>query len=342
MRKAAFVVVAAAAASMALVGCGSKECVKGVPETVATVNGEKISSSQYLEQTSRRAGQQVLQNMLDQAVVLEWAKSEGVSPTDEQIKKQIEILTREGIYAQQVKIMGEEGIKTELTSMQARINLAKKLLKITDADLQQAYDQMKSRYVHGPRKQVALIINPDRSKIEAAEKAIKDGKTFDEAATEFTDSRFGPSGPITIWIDETQKGLPADLVTAAKETKVNEVSKIFTIGQPGMPSQNGIMKVLQEQPKADQKLADVKPEVEDTAAMQKSQMDPDFQKKLNERKKDAKIEINIAEFKSIAQSFKNPPEPSPMMMSPQQRPAPKSAPAPAPKSAPAPAPAPKK
>ena len=317
------VIAAAAAATVVLAGCGSKECIKGIPETVATVNGQKISCSDYLNQTSMRVGQQVLQNMLDEAVVLDWAKSENVSPTDEQINKQIDILKREGVYDQQVKLMGEDSLKSELKAAQARINLAKKLTKISDSDLQQAYDQMKTRYVHGPRKQVALIINSDMSKIQAAEKDLKAGKDFDEVSSTYTDSRFGASGPITIWIDETQKGLPADLLNAAKNTKKGEVSKIFTIGQPGMPSQNGILKVLQEQPKADQKLADVKDEVEDTAAMQKSQMDIDFQKKLNDRKKDAKIEINIPQFKSIAESFKNPPEPSPMMVSPKATPAPK-------------------
>jgi hypothetical protein len=68
--------------------------------------------------------------------------------------------------------------------------------------------------------------------------------------------------------------------------------------------------------------------------MQKSQMDPKFTEELNEKKKDAKITIDIPYLKDVADAVQNPPEPSPMMGQVK--------PGPAPKPAPKPAPAPKK
>lgn len=326
MRKAAFVVAAVIVIAAVLSGCGSK--IPGVPGTVATVNGESISSADYLSQVSRRFGQDMLRNMIEQRIVLQWAKKEGVLPTDDQISKQIEILKRDGSYEDQAKFLGEDGLKAEITAMQARINLAAKMIKPTDEDLKQTYDMMKQRYVHPARRQIALIINAKKSQIDEAAKKLKEGKDFDEVSAEYSNRQFSMRGPIKIWVDETQTGMPPALTSAAKETKKGEISKSFSLTPPGAPEQYAILKVIQDQPKMNKSLDQVKAEVRQATLFQKSQSDPDFSKKLNEQMKDAKIDVGISEFKDLVSQFKNPPEPPPMM-APQPRPAP---PAPKPSS----------
>jgi len=325
MKKAAIWVAAAAGVALVLSGCGQNMKVADVPDTVAKVDGQSIPASLYLDQASRRAGREVLTNLIEQSVIVKWAKDEDVAPTKEQIDRQIETYKRDGLYERQVKMMGEDAVKAELEAMQARINVAKKLNKPDDKELQQMYDMMKSRYVHGPRKSVALIINSDKEKVEDAAKAVKEGKSFDDAAAEYSDSRFSMGGgPIELMIENDQPGMPKEPVTAAKKTKVGEPSAVFKFGQPGTPTQYVLMKVIKEQPKSDLKLKDVKDELADAAALQRSQMDPTFQEKLNKKKKDANIEVNIPYLKSVVSSIKNPP-PAPMMSQP--APAPKAAPA---------------
>ncbi|MEN6356382.1 MAG: peptidyl-prolyl cis-trans isomerase [Armatimonadota bacterium] len=322
MKKAA-IWVAAAGVAVILTGCGKSCKVANVPATVATVNGQGIPASQYLDMTSRRAGRDVLSSLIEQNIILKWAKDENVPPTQDQINKQIEILKRDGVYDRQVKLLGEDAIKSELTAMQARINLAKKVSKVSDSELKSAYEMMKQRYIHGPRKYVALIINPDKKKIEDAAKAVKGGMSFDDAAAEYSDKRFSMGGgPIEIWIAEGQQGMPKELTDAAKNTKVGEVSEVFSFGQTGMPTNYAVMKVTQEQPKANLTLKDVKDEVEDAAALQKSQMDPKFTQALNDKKKAAKITIDIPYLKDVAGTINNPPE-TPMAMPTPQRVAPK-------------------
>lgn len=327
--------IAAVGVAVILTGCGKSCNVADVPDkTVATVNGQGIPSSKYLDMTSRRAGREVLTNLVEQQIVLDWAKDEGVSPTDKQIKQQIEVLKRDGVYDRQVKLLGEDTINSELMAMQARINVAKKVSKVTDQELESAYDMMKQRYVHGPRKYVALILNTDKKQVEDAAKAIKGGQSFDEAAAKYSDKRFSMGGgAIEIWVAEDQQNIPKELISAAKATKIGEVSKVFSLGQPGQPTNYAILKVTQEQPKANLKLKDVKSEVEDAAALQKSQMDPKFTEELNKRKKEAKISISIPYLKDVADSVNNPPEVAEGMPMPQPGPAPKTAPKAAPKAA---------
>lgn len=313
MKKAAFAVVALAAAAVAISGCGSKTST-GIPNTVATVNGQNITASDYIQELHRRIGQDVLRSMIEQDITIQWAKNEKVGPTQDQINQQIEVLKREGVYEDQVKALGEDGLKNELEATQARINLAEKFYKPSDKDLEQAYNMMKVRYVHGPRKQVALIINPDKSQIDKAAADIAKGMKFEDAASKYTYRQFMMRGMIKLFVADDQPGLPADLVKAAKDTKVGDVSKSFALKQTGSPSQYVILKVLQEQPKADMKLKDVKDEIAGNVALQKAQMDPGFQKKLNAQKKKAKIDVSVPEFKDLVQDFKNPPDQMPMMM----------------------------
>jgi len=321
MRRAALVVAGIAVVAMAISGCGTK--VPGVPGTVARVNGKGISASTYLDQVSRRVGQDVLRNLIEQQIIVQWADEEKTPATKEQVQKQIDILKRDGAYDDQVKMMGEDNLKSEIEAAQARINLARKFTKIAPQQLQQVYDSMKQRYIHGKRKQILAIINPDSIKLEEALKKIKEGKDFDEVAAEYTDRRFSMRGPIKVWVDLDQPaGMPAAIVKAAKDTKMGEVSDVVSFGQPNGPTQSAILKVAQEQPKENKALKDVKPEVESMAALQNSQMDPVFARKLNSQLKAAKVEVDIKEFKDLVYSFKNPPEPSPMMM-PQRQAAPR-------------------
>lgn len=310
MRRAAVMAGALAAAAIILPGCGGVK-VPNVPNTIATVNGQAIPAGDYLAATSQRAGREVLGGMIEREIMLQWAKSEGVAPTDAQITAQIDALKRDGVYDEQVEYMGEDALKTELMSMQARMNIAKKLLKVSDKDIKMTYDAMKTRYVHGPRKQVILVINPEKAKIEEAAKKAKESTDFEKVATDFTGSQFAIRGPIKLWTD--RPNLPKEITDTANKLKVGEVSKVIEIKGGGGPSQWAIMKVDKELPKSDLKLDDVKDEVTNFAAYQKSAMDPDFEKKYTEKKKDAKIKINIEDFEDVSKQFENPPQMGPMM-----------------------------
>ncbi|MEN6583129.1 MAG: peptidyl-prolyl cis-trans isomerase [Armatimonadota bacterium] len=224
-------------------------------------------------------------------------------------------MKRDGIYERQVKMMGESGVKNQARISQAMINIATKKFKAGDKELESAYNTMKTRYVHGPRKYIALLINPDKSKIEEAQKALKDGESFDTVVTKFTDSRMAMmGGPIETWVDDTQPGLPPQLTSAIKDTKKGEVSEMFELSQPKSPTQYCLLKVKDTQGKTDIKLKEVKDEVAGLVAMQKAQGDPSFQKELTKRKKDAKIKVNITGFESVAEAVKNPPQQPPMTM----------------------------
>ena len=316
MKKWLIFVSSAFAATFLLAGCGNK--VPNVPGNVAEVNGQKITDQRYLAELNKRYGKEVLSSLIEQEILKQWAEKDKVAPTPAQLTSQEERLKRDDIYADQVKVLGEQGLKDEIFTQQVRANLAVKMYKPTEADLKKLYEQAKPNFVHGARKRLAIIPGDDKAKLEDALKQIKDGKDFDEVAVAMLPpGAMGASAPIKLWLSDDQKGVPANIIDASKKTKLNEVSSIIEMKSmdPKAPTQYLIFKVLAEQPKADLKFADVKNELEEVAAMQKAQMDPGFEEKLNAKKKEAKLDIKIENLKSIAQDFKNPrPAYNPQMM----------------------------
>lgn len=324
VKKAAFFLAVVVILGIVLVGCGSKQA--GLPASVAKVDGNSIPGSMYYEYLSAAWGRQVLPMLVEQQVLQNWASKEGVPVTDKQLDKQIENMKRDGTFEDQVASVGtEQALRDRYREIQARVNIGEKLYKFTDSELLTIYNNpaMKRRFVHGPRKRVEIIVSTDPKKIAEADKAIKGGMDFDAAAMKYSDPQFVMGGPAKTPVSLDKGQGPEGLQKAAKDTKLNEVSKPFSFvaGQFGIL--NGMLKVLGDQPKADLKFAEVKDEIKAMAALQKASTDPTFQKKLDEQKKKADIVIELPQYKYMVDSIKNPAPQAGMGMPQQMRQAPK-------------------
>ncbi len=306
VKKAAFFLAVIVILGIMLAGCANKS---GLPDSVAKVDGKSIPGSMYYEYLSATWGRQILPMLIEQQVLLNWAEKENVPVTEEQLEKQIANMKRDGTYEDQISSVGDEQtLKDRYKEIQARMNLGKKLYKFTDAELRTLYNNpgMKRRYVHGPRKRVVLVVSTDKKKIDQAQKAITGGMDIEAAAIKYSDPQLVIGGPAKTSVEQGQG--PEGLQKAAANTKLNELSKPFTFTAGQLGTLHAIMKVTGEQPKSNLKFAEVKNEVRDMAALQKVMSDPDFQKKLDARKKNAKIEIELPQYKYLVDSIKNPPE----------------------------------
>lgn len=305
MKKTAYIAMGAAAVAaiaFSFAGCGNKSTA-GLPHSVATVNGTTITADQLANQAAIQFGQQVLTNMIEQQILMDWAKKEGVDVTDDQISKLTEMFKREGMYDDQVKMMGEEAIKNQLKVMQAQINLVGKLDKISDAEAKTTFDTpgVKRQYVHGPRKRLALIVNMDKKKVDDAAGKLSTGEDPDSVCTAIIG---GPSSKV--WVQDVEQEPLKIVADTAKSIKVGECSKVFPVAMTGSPTQYVVFKVLAEQPKDDKKFEDVKSEIIGFLSMQKFQS-PSMQAKFNDQKKNADIKIDVVRLAGVANTIKNPP-----------------------------------
>lgn len=305
MRRTLVVAAAFAASVVLFSGCGVK--VKGVSGTVATVDGKSISSQEYFDTLHRRYGKDMLTGLMQNALLEKWAEDEKAPVTDKQVAVQVEILKRNGVYNDQVKQVGEDAINREMRAVQARINIAKKLEPVTKEELSKAYENMKPGFVHGPRVQVEVLVNPDETKVNDAKAALDKGRDFDEVAAEFGTNPMGGSSTIKIWVDLEKPGLPKNIVDAAKDLKVGKYTDVLGIGPKGKTTQFLIMKAIDKQKSADLKLAQVKDEVESNVAVAKFQQT--MTEKLRDKMKEAKVDIKVDSLKDVKYRFMYPPEP---------------------------------
>ncbi len=253
-------------------------------------------------------GRQILPVIIDQQVLLNWAEKEKVPVTDEQLDKQIEVVKRDGNYEDRVRNSGgEAAFMGTLREQQARMNLGEKMYKFTDDELMTLYNQLKPRFVHGPRKQVAVLLSTSSKKVDDAAKAIKNGMDFDAAVGKYADQEFAVTGTPKAFVEDNGK-LPA-LWDAAKPLKVGKVSKPFTMELPPYGTLYAVLNVLGTQPKLDLSFEKVKSEVKGIAALQKTMTDTDFQKKLEAQRKKSDIKIELPQYKYMVDQIKNPPPP---------------------------------
>src|SRR5262245_42290616 len=171
------VIVAAFVASLFIFGSGARDGSGGARDSVATVNGEKISVERYQRryqeylsmytqmmrerfnpEMAERLGlpQQVVDDLVLEAVAVQKAQSEGLSVGDEELNAQIHALTafqENGRFTLKrdedvlrrlgyTKAGFEEEMRRRLTRTKIE-NAVRSGVKVTDAEIEQAFVQQR-------------------------------------------------------------------------------------------------------------------------------------------------------------------------------------------------------
>ncbi|MBQ0106054.1 MAG: peptidyl-prolyl cis-trans isomerase [Armatimonadetes bacterium] len=301
--------------------------VAGVPNnSVATVDGLNITNKEYQTYLHNNFGSEALKQLIEAKIMEAWAKDEGVSPTKEQIEKEIQKLKDDGQYEDALEQLGESGINDLIMEQVLRTNISKKLLPPTDEDIKQGYENFKSEYVHGERKQCFITIGQDKAALEEIYKELENitdipsfEKKVKELSKKYEDDKTPRTG--TLWISDERNGAPEDIIKAVKNLKVGDKTKVAEIKDNG-PAIYYFLIVKKVEEKCDKKLEEVKDDVTEKVALMNSMTKPEFRDALQARKEKAEINIKIEKYQDIAKMITAPA--APMM-------APAPAPAPAPK-----------
>lgn len=316
-------------------GCKKSETptakVAGVPNnSVATVDGINVTKQEYQTLLHNSYGRQALAELCEQKILEAWAKDEGVTPTKEQIEKEIQKLKDDGQYEDVVEQLGEEALMSMIKDQLYKTNISKKLFAPTDEEIKQAFEYFQDEYKHGPRKLAFIVIGQDKKTLDEVYKTVESltdaaatEKKVKEAVKEY-DSEKQPR-TATLWIGDEKSGAPEAIVKAVKDLKIGDKSKVSELKDLG-PAMYYFVVIKKEEGAADKKLEEVKDELTDKVAIMNSMTKPEFKDALQKRKENAKINIKIQKFEDVAEMITQP--------APDFGPAPAPAPAPEPKKAP--------
>lgn len=171
-------------------------------ERLFSVNGTEISRKAFEHRLEAASGNAVAQQMLNEQLQLDFARKQGVFPTDAQVQSRYETLSKQPNFAQQLAAGHQtpEDVRRTLQVELARINLLTQGVAVTDADAQAYYRSQvdphnpAGRY-HAPEAiQIAAILTDKEGDIDQARKELASGVSFADAAAKYSKDRSKANG----------------------------------------------------------------------------------------------------------------------------------------------------
>ena len=278
----------------------------------ATVNGVAIPYEDYiavLETTSvkgpigeQAAGAAALERLVSEYLVVQLAEKEGVPVTAEQIERRIKVAQKAGDFAEVLKRrnMTLEDFKREVRAQQAVVNLATKGTEITDGEIKDYYFKNKARFSQPARVKIAAIVAKDKEKIVTAAARLKAGAAFSDVARELSDDQVTrETGGTLGWVWPNQPGVPPAISNTALTLKVDGVSAPIQVQDQWV-----ILKALEKKPPTSTPIEEVRDSIWEAIALERAGKNPELQKRLEDYRRGATIEIGVERFKDLAATLK--------------------------------------
>jgi foldase protein PrsA len=299
--------------ALALTGCGGQDAA-------VKVNGQVITTTeinQQLDQLKKQYPQmftgsdaqgrlldfkqRLVENLINQALIEQAAQQKGINVSDADIQKQIDQLRGnfkdQSQFDQALKSAGMslDQLKTQIKNQLVTQKLVETLAassKVTDADIQQYYDQNKAQFFQKPAKRASHILFKDQATAAKVLKLLQTKAiTFPAAARQYsidtaTASKGGDLGwPTQAYVPEFQSAL-------------DKLNKGQMSGLVQSPLGWHIILVTDVRPGTQQPLADVKSQIEQIIVQQRRS--DAYQQFLNDLRKNAKIEYIETDLKPVA------------------------------------------
>jgi foldase protein PrsA len=239
----------------AVAGCASKE-----DQAVVTVNGEKITKGQLDDRLEGQAGKPTLQQMVDQALVLQYAAQNHIDVSDKEIQDQLAQLEQRFPPGQFETILKNQGLtmddaKTIVKVQQIIKKAVDKNIKISDAQVGDFYNRNKSLFSTPEQVHARHILVKSKPEADSIEAQLRRGANFATLAQKYS-------------VDPGSKGKGGDLGYFGQTQMVPPFANVAFSLKPGQLSQPvqtqfgwHIIQVLDKKPAHTDSLAEATPKV---------------------------------------------------------------------------------
>ena len=292
-------------------GCANK--------TFLSVNEQKVRKDEFnsrLEKVpvqtrngTQLAGQYVVEQLINEKIILDFAKNKGVFPTKDQIAKKIEFITKQNPGGLQKLLQAQGMTKEELEKKieveQALVNVVTKGVNVSDSDVKKAYDQAlkapNSPFKRPEQVNISVIVGKTKAKIAKAYSELQKGVDFNSTAQSLSDD---PTGKMTKgqigWVSKGMKGLPSLIANAAFAQSPNAYTSPVQTGK----SEWVIVKTHQKRPAKTTQYDEVKDAIKEQIALQKGNQAGAFKEDLKKFIKSSDIKVNSSKYKNIVDMIK--------------------------------------
>lgn len=203
-------------------------------KVVATVNGEQIARSDLAKECLLHFGEEVLESVINKRLISEECRKQNIAVTHDEVKEEMDrMAARFGLPTEQLLTMlkqerhisPDQYAKEIIWPTVALRKLAADRLKVTQKDLQEAYDML-----YGPAVQVRLIACPTAQKAEEARaRAVADPDDFGNLAKEVSIDTVSASAKGLIQPIHHHQGDP-NIERVAFGLHVGDISEVVAVG----------------------------------------------------------------------------------------------------------------
>jgi foldase protein PrsA len=175
------------ALSAMLVGCSN-----GDDESVATVNGEKITKAELNEALTEQYGQEVLNNLIANKIVELEAKKQKISVTKDEIdaeyKDYVAQYGGEDSFKQLLSSynMDVEDVKKDIKNYLLTKKVMEDYVDIKDDEVKSYFEENKDTYNQAEQVEASHILVDDEKTAKEVIKKLNDGEDFAKLAKEYS------------------------------------------------------------------------------------------------------------------------------------------------------------
>ncbi|MDQ8737711.1 peptidylprolyl isomerase [Paenibacillus sp. LHD-38] len=158
-----------------------------VQETIAMVNGKEIVKSRLYEMLIDTGGKKALEKQIVEELINQEASKKNIAVTDEDIDLELDILKREYDSPEEYRSkLAEDGFMDRSMRAQISMQLLLDKTRVTDADIQNYYDQNKARWAKQDAVRVSHILVQSKEQADVIAVKLKSGEDFAKLAGQFS------------------------------------------------------------------------------------------------------------------------------------------------------------
>ncbi len=313
-------------------GCTASSAQASLDSIVLVVNGDSVPASEFYSRLQRvgaqdflvstnpvqmrpdLAGQIVMNNLINEHLLLQWAAKTTNLPSDADINTDVATLKKQPNIMQAITsgIITENDLRSEVRVDRARFNVATNSATLGPADAETYYKSHLASYTTPERWGLAILRTSKADDLPKIQAAFTAGKTFAEVvATYSEDTRTKANGGQLGLINAKNNGLPPAIETTVQTMKIGEVStpiKLEVDAGPGKPKANlwFFVKLISKEAEIVHPYSEVKTQVERVALLERAGGYQVADKKIADFRKQSVIKINIPGYQNLIGEPKKP------------------------------------